>query len=65
MPIINEIIGHERHLQQALGEYSGISKSQIKQQAKIFDDIADELGLGLSNQDFANEVIQRLRALNV
>lgn len=65
MPIINEIIGHERHLQQALGEYSGISKSQIKQQAKIFDDIADELGLGLSNQDFANEVIQRLRALSL
>ena len=65
MTIINEIIGHERHLQQALGEYSSISKSQIKQQAKIFDDIATELGLTLSDKDFANKVTERLRALSL
>ncbi len=65
MTIINEIIGHERHLQQALGEYSSISKSQIKQQAKIFDDIATELGLTLSDKDFANKVTERLGALSL
>ena len=62
MAIINEMIGHERYLQEAIGEYSSISKAQIRQYAKTFNQIAIDLGLD-DSEPFARHIQQTLRAL--
>lgn len=62
MPIINQIIGHERHLQEGLGGYSTLSKADIKRQTQVFDEIAMDIGLA-EPLTFANQVSQQLRAM--
>lgn len=63
MTIINEIIGHERYLQEAIGEYSSISKAQIRQYAKTFNQIAIDLGLN-DSEPFSHQIQQMLRTLS-
>lgn len=45
MPIINAIIGHEKHRQEFFGQYSSGCKSDIYAIADIFEAIAEDLSL--------------------
>ena len=45
MSLINAIIGHERSRQQALGNFSSISKAQIFSTHRNFEYIAEQLGI--------------------
>lgn len=45
MSLINAIIGHERARQQALGDFSSISKAQIYSTQRNFEHIAEQLGI--------------------
>lgn len=45
MPIINGVIGHEKHRQEFFGRYSSGSKSAIYALADVFEAIANDLGL--------------------
>lgn len=43
--LINGVIGHEKNRQEALGNFSSLSKEQIKSVGKSFEEIARQLGL--------------------
>lgn len=55
MTLINAIIGHEKHEEEALNSYSSVSKAAIKNVGSNFEQIALELGL----QDF-NDIIYKI-----
>lgn len=50
MTLINAVIGHEKHEEEALHSYSSVSKAAIKNVDSNFEQIALELGL----QDFSD-----------
>ena len=64
MPLINAIIGHERFMQEALGEFSSLSKSDIKDQAIIFDDIARDLNI-YETKDVEKQILNKLREIDL
>ena len=64
MPLINAIIGHERFMQEALGEFSSLSKSDIKDQAIIFDDIARDLDI-YETKDVEKQILNKLREIDL
>lgn len=43
--LINAIIGHEKNRQEALGQFSSLSKAQLKEVGEALEDIAGQLGL--------------------
>lgn len=52
MPIINAVMGHEKHRQEFFGQYSSGSKSDIYAVADIFEAIACDLGFSNIEEQF-------------
>lgn len=51
-------------MQEALGEFSSLSKSDIKDQAIIFDDIARDLNI-YETKDVEKQILNKLREIDL